>query len=190
MPFDWKKPAVFGAAFGVAAALTLPIVGGFIYWLSNRPNGMDTTSIKAVGSRASQTFTVNDEQKEITPSGFELYFVLANTTGLDYTLPEDVRLFKRDGQTQALSELKGRLDHAFFIPVKEKAEVGIEIDYSCSNLNMVTGVTTQRDPVSCYNDAVGAVSGFLALDYKNHIRIELPKPRMVKKIESSSQPAK
>jgi|SRR5208283_438597 len=139
MPFDWKKPAVFGAAFGIAAAITLLIVGGFVYWLSNRTKGLDTTAIKAVSSRVSQTFTVNDEKKEITPSGFELYFVLANTTGQDYTLSEDVKLFKRDAQTEALSELKGKLDHAFLIPAKDKAEIGIGIEYSCGDLNMDTG---------------------------------------------------
>ena len=112
MPLGWKRSAVFGATFGVAAAATLLIVGGIIYWISNRPKGLDGTAIKAVSSRASQTFSVNDEKKEITPSGFELYFVLANTTGRDYTLPEDVKLFKRNAQTGARTELQGKLDHA------------------------------------------------------------------------------
>jgi hypothetical protein len=178
MPFEWKRPAAFGAAFGVAIAITLLIVGGIIYWLSNRPKGLDSTAIKAVSSRALQTFSVNDEKKEITPSGFELCFILANTTGRDYTLPEDAKLFKRDVQTGALSELKGKLDHAFFIPAKHKAEIGIEIEYSCGDFNMETGITTQRDSQSCYNDAVGSESGFLALDYSNRVRIDLPKPKL------------
>ena len=66
MPFEWKRPAVFGAAFGVGIAITLLTVGGIIYWLSNRPKGLDTKAIKAISSRASQTFDVNDEKKEIT----------------------------------------------------------------------------------------------------------------------------
>jgi hypothetical protein len=178
MPVEWKRPAVFGAAFGVATPITLLICGGSIYWLLNRPKGLDSTAIKAVSSRASQTFTVDDEKKEITPSGFELFFVLANTTGRDYTLPEDAKLFKRDVQTGALSELNGKLDHAFFIPAKDKAEVGIEIEYSCGVHNMDTGVTTQQDSQSCYNEAVGSESGFLVLDYSNRVRIELPKPTL------------
>ncbi len=174
MPFEWKKPA----AYGVATAATLLIVGGLILWLSNRPKGLDSRAIKAVSSRASQTFTVNDEKKEITPSGFELYFVLENTTARDYTLPEDAKLFKRSSQTGALSELKGKLDHSFLIPAKDKAEVGIEIEYSCGDFNMESGVTTQRDSQSCYGDAVGSESGFLILDNNNRVRVELPKPTL------------
>src|SRR5262249_48963513 len=136
MPFEWKRPAAFGAAFGVATAITLLIVGSIIYWVSNRSKGLDSTAIKAVSSRASQTFTVNDEKKEVTPSGFELYFVLVNMTSRDYTLPEDAKLFKRDVQSGALSELKGRLNQGFFVPAKDRAEVGIEIQYSCSDYNM------------------------------------------------------
>jgi len=178
MPFEWKRPAAFGAAFGVATAITLLIVGGFIYWLSNRPKGMNTAAIKAVSASVSQTFNVNDEKKEITPNGFEMYFVVANTTGHDYTLPDDVKLFKRDAKTGALSELSGKLDHAFLIPAKDKAEIRISLDYSCADEDMVTGVTTQRDSRKCYDDAVGSVNGFLALDYNNHMRIELPKPAL------------
>ena len=118
------------------------------------------------------------KKKEITPNGFEMYFVVANTTGHDYTLPDDVKLFKRDAKTGALSELNGKLDHAFLIPAKDKAEIRISLDYSCADEDMVTGVTTKRDSRKCYDDAVGSVNGFLALDYNNHMRIELPKPAL------------
>ena len=139
---------------------------------------MNTAAIKAVSASVSQTFNVNDEKKEITPNGFEMYFVVANTTGHDYTLPDDVKLFKRDAKTGALSELSGKLDHAFLIPAKDKAEIRISLDYGCADEDMVTGVTTQRDSQKCYDDAVGSVNGFLALDYNNHMRIELPKPAL------------
>lgn len=178
MPFEWKKTAVFGAAFGIAVSITLLLIGGFIYWLSNRPKGLDTTAIKVVSSRASQTFYLDADKNVIAPHGFELYFVLANTTAHDYTLPEDVKLFKRDTKTEALTELSGKPDHAFLIPSKDKAEIGISIEDACSDLNMDTGVTTQQDSQRCYNEAVGALNGFLVLDYKNHIRIELPKPTL------------
>ncbi|MGO4516393.1 hypothetical protein AB4Y89_11400 [Terriglobus sp. 2YAB30_2] len=178
MSIEWKKTTIFGATFGIAAAITMFLAGGVISWLSNRPKQLDTTAIKAVDSRATQTFTIDDARREITPSGFTLGFVLANTTGRDLTVPEDVKLFKRDTKTQALSELNGKLDHAFFIPAKDKAEVEIRLEYSCADLDMKTGITTQRDPQICYNDAIGSVSGFLALDYGNHIRIELPKPTL------------
>ena len=174
-----RKKAVFGAAFGMAAALTLIVAGGFIYWLSHRPKGMDATAIRAMTSSATQTFVEDDAKRDLTPSGFQLIFVLANTTGRDYTLPADVKLFKRDGRTGALSELDGKPRHSFLIPAKDRAEVWIDIEYSCADLNMETGVTTQRDSQTCYNDAVGSVSGFLALDYSNHIRIDLPKPSLM-----------
>lgn len=178
MPFEWKKAAIFGAAFGIAAAITLLAAAGLIYWLSNRPKGLDPAAIKAVTSSAVETFTLDEGKRELTPSGFDLSFVLANTTGRDYTLPEDVKLFKRDATTGALSELKGKPRRAFFIPAKERAEFEIEIECSCADMDMATGITTQRDSQTCYNDAVGTVSGFLALDYSNNIRIDLPKPAL------------
>ncbi len=178
MSFNWKKIAIFGAAFGAAAGLALSAIGGLVLWLESRPSGMDNSSVKAVTSRASQTFNLSQDQKAMIPTGFELYFVLSNTTRRDYTIPEDAKLFGRDAQTGALSELKGTLDHAF-IPAKDKAEVGLVIEASCGDRDMETGVTTQRDSQTCYRDAVGSDSGFLILDYSNHLRIELPRPTLI-----------
>jgi hypothetical protein len=178
MPFEWKKAAVIGVSFGAAAAITLLVVGGFGYWLFNREKGMNSTAIKAVSSTAWQTSDLDATKRTMTPNGFELYFVLANTTSHDYTLPEDVKLFNRDAKTDALTEFYGKPDHAFLIPAKDKAEIRIHADYGCSDENIDTGVTKQRDPQTCYNDNLGEVKGFLALDYKNQIRIELPKPTL------------
>jgi len=112
-------------------------------------------------------------------SGFSLRFALANNTGRDYTVPPNVKLFKRQAGTQALEEFNGRLEHAFLIPAHERAQLTIQSDYSCGVSDMDGKHVSERDEPTCFPDAFGDVSGFVALDESNRVRLDLRKPALV-----------
>jgi hypothetical protein len=62
MTIDWKKPAIFGAAFGIAAVLTAIAAFGIFYWYSSRPTSWDADTIKSISTTAVQTFTLNERK--------------------------------------------------------------------------------------------------------------------------------
>lgn len=112
-------------------------------------------------------------------SGFSLRFALANNTGRDYTVPPNVKLFKRQASTQTLEEFNGKLEHAFLIPAHERAQLTIRADYSCRIADLDGGHETERDEPTCFHDAFGDVSGFVALDEDNKVQLNLTKPTLV-----------
>ena len=111
-----------------------------------------------------------------SPSGWDLQLVLQNDAHSDYTFPVDFKLFTRDATSSALREMKVAIDHPYIIPAKEKAEVRVQIAYSCESTDVETGETTQRPSRECFNDAFGHSSGFVGFDYATHTRVDLPKP--------------
>ena len=111
-------------------------------------------------------------------AGFSLRFALANNTGRDYTVPPDVKLFKRQAGTRALEEFNGRLERAFLIPAHERAQLTIQADYSCE-VSDTGGHESERDEPTCFHDAFGDVSGFVALDEGSRVRLDLPEPALV-----------
>lgn len=145
MAFDWKCPAVIGASFALTAVVVvLALLGGF-YWYRFRPQSWDASTIKGITTTAAETFNLDEQKHEFTASGFVLTFVLENTSKSDYTVPENLRLFERSSKSGALEELKAKLDHPFAVPAKEKTEVRATVDYGCSEGDMTTGKTSERD---------------------------------------------
>ena len=176
MPFDWKRPAVFGASFGLGAGTIVVAAVGFFYWHSSRLQSWDANTIKGLSVTVSQTFDLNEQQKNFTASGFMLTFVLQNTSGKDFTVPQNLRLFERSSKTGALEELNAKLDHSFVVPAKEKAEVHANVEYGCSDEDLATGKTTERDGAACFRDAFGGVAGLVGFDDSTHTRVDLPMP--------------
>lgn len=105
-----------------------------------------------------------------------LVFVLKNTSGRDYTVPENLRLFEWSSKTGALEELKDKLDHSFVVPAREKTAVHASVEYGCSTEDLATGKTTERDGGTCFKDAFGSVTEFVGFDDNTHTRLNLPKP--------------
>jgi hypothetical protein len=176
---DW--PEVFVRAAGVAAGVTVALAGVAlsIYCYSTRPKSWDTKVISCVSANARAFYEYNPQTRVMRTSGFSLRFALANNTGRDYTVPPNVKLFKRQAGTQALEEFNGRLEHEFLIPAHERAQLTIQADYSCGVSDMDGGHESERDEPTCFHDAFGDVSGFVALDEGNRVRLDLPKPALV-----------
>lgn len=176
MPIDWKRSAVVGASFGLAVAVALIAAAGLFYWYSSRPQPWDASTVRGISTTVSQTFDLDEQHKQFTASGFMLVFVLENTSRRDYTVPQNLRLFERSSKTGALEEVKGKFDHSFVIPAKDKTEVNASIEYGCSDEDLETGKTTERDGPTCFKDAFGDVTGFVGFDDSTHTRLNLPKP--------------
>jgi hypothetical protein len=171
---DWKRSVLWGASFGIAAALTLSISLAVIYWCTSRPKAWNVNAIKGISSTADEYFDLDNNK--FKGGGFRAVFVIENTTSADITLPQDLRFYKREMKSQALEEIKLTLIHQFVIPARERAEITAHMEYSCSESDLDTGVTTEREGKQCFQDAIGDVSEFVAFDNTSHIRLNLPKP--------------
>ena len=123
-----------------------------------------------------ETFDFDEKQRSFVGSGFMLTFVIQNTGAKDYTLPQNLRLFKRSDKTGALEEVNMKLDHAFIVPAKDSAQFNASVEYGCSDEDTETGKVTERDGVKCFNDAFGNVTEFVGFDDNTHTRLNLPKP--------------
>ncbi len=178
MTLDLKKTAAFGAAFGVAAVLTLAA----LFWVVTRPKGWDTGSVKANSLAVSQTLadvpanSTTGEPEYFEGAGFSLKIVLENKARTDYTFPEDFKLFSRNDRSSALSEVKITIDHPYVIPAKERAEVDVRMEWSCTDEETATGKKSERPAQDCFNDVFGHTSGLVGFDYGTHTRIDIPKP--------------
>jgi hypothetical protein len=75
MSIDWKRYAITGASFGVALAVALIAAAGLFYWYSSRPPSWDSSSVKGISTTVSQTFNLDEQQKQFTASGFTMAFV-------------------------------------------------------------------------------------------------------------------
>jgi hypothetical protein len=158
MPFNWKRAAVIGASFALTAVVAIIAIVGIFHWYSSRPQSWDTSTIRGISTTVSQIFDLDEQRKEFTASGFMLVFVLENTSGRDYTVPENLRLFERSSKTGALEEFKAKLDHSFVVPANEKTEVRASVEYGCNTEDLATGKTTERDGGTCFKDAFRSVT--------------------------------
>ncbi|MGC2830706.1 MAG: hypothetical protein WB994_13795 [Candidatus Acidiferrum sp.] len=171
-----KKVAVFGATFGAGAVLTTALVVGMVHWYQSRPEPWHTNTIVGLSATAAQTFNYNPKLREMKPLGFTFSFIVENKSGHDYTVPQDLKLLKRDKKSQALVEFPAKLDHSYIVLAKDRAEIPVGVEYSCSTFDLDTNRESVRDVRTCFDDAIADVDGFVALDYSSKIRIELPKP--------------
>jgi hypothetical protein len=183
-----KKVAVFGACFGVAVALTVVAAVPVWQWYrSTRP--WDADSIKCLSSSALQFYTDPlDSRRGWKVDGFEFSFVLENTTNRDYTVPQDLKLLKREEGSEALDHFDAKLDHSIMIPAKERALLRVDVEYSCSTIDSDTRRETERDPQTCFKDAFGTVSGFVGLDRQTRTRLNLLKPVFRPPIPAAFEP--
>ncbi len=108
--------------------------------------------------------------------GFEFTFVLENNTNRDYTVPQDLKLFKREEGSEALDDFDAKLAHSFMIPAKERALLRVSVEWSCGETDFDTHRETERDPQTCFKEAFGTLLGFVGLDYQTRIRLNLLKP--------------
>lgn len=188
MTFDIKKTAAFGAGFGVAVVIATAAA----YWLTSRPKGWDSNSIKCPKLTVLQTFTDvpanphTGEVEHFEGSGFSVEFILENHTRNDYTVPQDLKLFTRDDRSSALSELKVTFDHPYVIPANERAEVDANVEYSCVSSEMDTGKRTEQPEQECFNDEFGHVAEFVGFDYVTHKRLDLPRPTFSKGYDAAA----
>ncbi|HZB87319.1 MAG TPA: hypothetical protein VE291_01560 [Terracidiphilus sp.] len=186
---DWKRPVLWAASFGVAAALTLFVCLALIQWYSSRPKGWNADAIKGISSTASQYFSFDESDKvsKFKGDGFNISFVVENKTGKDFTLQQNTKFYKRAVKSQALEEIKLTLEHPYMIPAHERAEVVAGIESSCREEDIDTGITRERDGKECFQDALGDVSEFVVYDYGSRIRLSLPKPSFYAGAESTSK---
>jgi len=175
---DWKRPVLWGTAFGVAAVLTLFAGIALIHWYTSRPKAWNADAIKGISSTASQYFSFDEHDKvsKLKGEGFNISFILENKTGKDFTLQQNTKFYKREVKSQALEEIKLTLEHLYMIPAHERAEAVASIESSCREENMDTGITRERDGKECFQDALGDISEFVVYDYDSRIRLNLPKP--------------
>ena len=100
-----------------------------------------------------------------------------------------MRLLRRDSNSKALADFAGKLDHAVLIPAGERAELTIDTEYSCATID-AAGHETQRDESTCFNDAFGDTTGFVALDDESKTRLNLPKPALATGKKANGQEKK
>ena len=167
---------IFGASFGVAAVVAVVAALGLFRWYSSRPKPWDASTIKGVSSTVTQTVTLNEKENKFIGAGFEMTFILENTSGRDYTVPQNLRLFARAIKSGALQDINAKLDHPFVVPAKEKAEFRAGVEYGCSTIDMDTGKKTERDDANCFKEEFGDVAEFVGFDDETHTRLNLPKP--------------
>jgi hypothetical protein len=186
---DWKRPALWGAGFGVAATLTLFVGFALIHWYTSRPKAWNADVLKGISSTASQYFSFDESDKvsKFKGDGFHISFIVENKTGKDFTLQQNTTFYKREVKSQALEELNLTLEHAYVIPAHERAEVVASIEWSCREGDPDMKITKERDGKECYQDALGDVSEIVAFDYDSRIRLNLPKPSFYAGAESTSK---
>lgn len=172
-----KKAAVFGLAFGCAFAITATSAVVAVKWYSSRPKSWDAKSITCVSATAVTTYHYTPETRDFKIAGFSFKFALANNTSRDYTVPQNVKLLRRDTGSKALADFAGKLDHAVLIPAGERAELTIHTEYSCADID-AAGNETERDESTFFKDALGDAVEFVALDDDNKIRLNLLKPAL------------
>ena len=104
---DWKRPAVWGAAFGVSAVLTLFVGFALIHWYTSRPKAWNADAIKGISTTASQYFSFDESDKvsKFKGDGFDVSFIVENKTGEDFTLQQNTIFYKREVKSQALGNL-------------------------------------------------------------------------------------
>ena len=159
---DWQR--IYLRAAGAAAGIVvLAGIALFVYWYSLKPKSWDTKTISSVSANAG-TFYQFETDDRVKIAGFSLKFVLANNTDRDYTLPLDVKMFERQAGTEALEDFKGKLEHPVLIPAHDRAQATISLNYSCQQFDADGQYQSERDEVTCFNDALGNVSGFVVLD--------------------------
>jgi len=139
------------------------LVLGGIKWYSSRPKSWDAKSITCVSATAVPTYNYTPEARGFKIAGFSLTFALSNNTNHDYTVPENVKLLRTESGSKALADFDDKVGHAVLIPARERAELTIATEYSCSDFD-AAGHETQRDEKTCFNDAFGDAIGFVALD--------------------------
>ena len=171
-----KRVTVFGAASGAGAVLAIALVIGMVHWYQSRPEPWHTNAIVGLSATATQTFNYYPESREMKPLGFTFSFIVENKSGRDYTIPKDLKLLKRDKKSEALVEFPAKLDHPYVVLAKDRAEIPVSVEYSCSTFDLDTNRESVRNVRTCFDDALADVAGFVALDYSSKIRIELPKP--------------
>jgi hypothetical protein len=169
-----KRSVIFGLAFGAGFAAVGILVLLIANWYGSRPKAWDTKSITCVSSTANQIFSPSGTG-DMVP-GFHFKFVLANDSDRDYTLPKDMKLFKRSAEGKALGDIgfNTRIAHAVLIPAKERAELDVIVDFGCYIHD--AGHETLDDPEKCFQSFLTDSVGYVALDDVNRIRIDLPKP--------------
>lgn len=182
-----KRVAVFGASFGAGAVLTVALVLGMVHWYQSRPEPWRTNTVVGLSATAAQTFNYNPESREMRPVGFTFSFIMENKSGLDYTVPQDLKLLKHDKKSQALVEFPAKLDHSYVVLAKDRAEIPVGVEYSCSTFDLDTNSESARDVRTCFDDALADVGGFVALDHSSKVRIELPKPILAPGQDKSEQ---
>ena len=178
-----KRVALFGACFGVAAALTVIVAVVVRQWYASR-KPWDADSIRCLSSSAHEFYNDPPSSGPWTwkAGGFEFSFVLENTTNRDYTVPQDLQLLEREESSGALDDFVGaKLDHSFLIPAKERALLRVTVERSCSTIDSETRHETERDPQTCFKDAFGTVVDFVGLDSQTRTRLNLPKPGLKEK---------
>ncbi|HXX24448.1 MAG TPA: hypothetical protein VEO19_14980 [Terriglobia bacterium] len=175
----WKKWIVIGVSGGFTlAVLSALIVLGFIRY-SSRPVPWNTGALSVVWSKAEETYQVNEKTREFHLAGFSLEFALQNNTPWDIEIPADAAIMKHLLKGGTLAEEAGaRLEHPYFIPASQRAEVSIRLAYGCSDEDLTTGTVSYRDTPVCFNDALGDSDGLVLLDHKNRIEVTLPKPAL------------
>jgi hypothetical protein len=179
----------FGCAFGIVAALGLTALRRY----SVRPRPWDSKSITCTSAQAVPTYELNPETNTMKLDGFSLSFALANNTGRDYTVPQNIKVYRRDPGSKALADFRGKIEHAVLVPAHDRAELSVQLDYGCSNIDM-SGHETERNAETCFHDAFADAVAFVALDEEKKIWVNLTKPTLSapkeEKNHSEAKPAR
>ena len=174
-PINLKRVALFGVCFGMASGVTFFVAAIALQAYRARPKPWDTGSIECLSSSAVPTYNYNPASKQMKQLGFEFAFVLVNTRSTDYTVPQNLKLFKREKSSEALEDFDVPLDRSFVIPPKERVLVRVRVEYGCGVWDENDRMT-ERDPQTCFKDAFDGIEGFVGLDYQTRTRLNLRKP--------------
>jgi len=176
----WKRLLVFGVGAGAGFALALVAVVGMVLWYESRPTPPKPWNTKAIVASFDRLDT--EGQK----STIVLYYVLENTTNVDYRVDakDNLRLMARLARQRSLSASDNvfeRFDSPIFIPAKQRLRYAVHIDYAYPSGGTRRGASAEelqeyRKGLSEWvNREMSNLDGFVLFDEGNRYQTNFPK---------------
>ena len=171
-----KRIALRSFLFGAGFAMILAAIAGIFWWYSSRPKPPKPWDIGAI--KATFDFISADEKS------IEFYYVLENTTNLDYRAETgaDIQFTPLLADEKSLAGLDfAKIHYPIVIPSKQKLLVTIEIPYPYKDPRppLAASPDERREFRRKLKEYVGTefrnMDGFVLFDSKTKYQVNFPR---------------
>lgn len=165
----WKRWFAIGAGFGAGAVVTAFLTTAIVIWYSNQPATARPWNKKAITATYADFYLAIQGQR----ATFTFRYIVANSTGRDWTLPPIDALYKVLANDKGLErDATLKWDGGPLIPVGQPINIGLQIEYD---------YTEWTDPPpevlkQFVDGQLKGIEGFAALDEVNRYDVRFPKP--------------